>query len=73
MMPNRMAINASKLTYASNFHQTCQHLQDIGGGLTTTVPAFRDWKNPALQPYIQKYLASKDGVSRRTVSAYYDS
>ena len=63
MMPNRMAINASKFTYASNFHQMCQHMQDIGGGLTTTVPAFRDWKNPAIQPYIEKYLAAKDGVS----------
>ena len=62
MMPNRMAINASKFTYASNFHQMCQHMQDIGGGLTTTVPAFRDWKNPEIQPYIEKYLAAKDGV-----------
>jgi len=63
LMPNKMAINASKFTYASNFHQMCQHMQDIGGGLTTTVPAFRDWKNPAIQPYIEKYLAAKDGVS----------
>jgi 4-hydroxybutyryl-CoA dehydratase / vinylacetyl-CoA-Delta-isomerase len=58
-----MAINASKFTYASNFHQMVQHMQDIGGGLTTTVPAFRDWKNPDLKPYLDKYLAAKDGVS----------
>jgi 4-hydroxybutyryl-CoA dehydratase/vinylacetyl-CoA-Delta-isomerase len=38
-------------------------MQDIGGGLTTTVPAYRDWKNPAIQPFIEKYLAAKDGVS----------
>jgi len=62
MMPNRMAINASKFTYASNFHQMVQHMQDIGGGLTTTVPTYRDWKNPAIQPYIEKYLAAKDGI-----------
>jgi 4-hydroxybutyryl-CoA dehydratase / vinylacetyl-CoA-Delta-isomerase len=62
MMPNRMAINASKFTYASNIHQICQHMQDIGGGLTTTVPAYRDWKNPEIQPYIEKYLAAKDGI-----------
>ncbi|OGR22770.1 MAG: hypothetical protein A2277_06685 [Desulfobacterales bacterium RIFOXYA12_FULL_46_15] len=43
MMPSRMAINASKFTYASNFHTICQHMHDIGGGLTTTVPAYRDW------------------------------
>ena len=63
MMPNRMAINASKWTYASNFHTMCQHMHDIGGGLTTTVPAFRDWKNPDIQPFIDKYLAAKDGVT----------
>ncbi len=62
MMPNRMAINASKFTYASNIHQICQHMQDIGGGLSTTVPAYRDWKNPDIQPYIEKYLAAKDGI-----------
>jgi 4-hydroxybutyryl-CoA dehydratase/vinylacetyl-CoA-Delta-isomerase len=63
LMPNRMAINASKWTYASNFHEMCQHMQDIGGGLTTTVPSFRDWQNPELKPFIDKYLAAKDGVS----------
>jgi 4-hydroxybutyryl-CoA dehydratase/vinylacetyl-CoA-Delta-isomerase len=45
VMPNRMAINASKYTFASNFHSMCQHLQDIAGGLSTTVPTFRDWNN----------------------------
>jgi 4-hydroxybutyryl-CoA dehydratase/vinylacetyl-CoA-Delta-isomerase len=38
-------------------------MQDIGGGLTTTVPTFRDWKNPEIQPFIEKYLAAKDGVT----------
>ena len=32
IIPNRMAINSSKYTYASNFHQMCQYLQDIAGG-----------------------------------------
>ena len=62
VMPNRMAINASKYTFASNFHQMCQHLQDIAGGLSTTVPTFRDWNNPEIRPYIEKYLGAKDGV-----------
>jgi 4-hydroxybutyryl-CoA dehydratase/vinylacetyl-CoA-Delta-isomerase len=30
--------------------------------LTTTAPAYRDWKNPEIQPFIDKYLAAKDGV-----------
>jgi 4-hydroxybutyryl-CoA dehydratase/vinylacetyl-CoA-Delta-isomerase len=62
VMPNRMAINASKYTFASNFHQMCQHLQDIAGGLAATVPTFRDWNNPEIRPYIEKYLSAKEGV-----------
>jgi len=62
VMPNRMAINASKYTFASNFHSMCQHLQDIAGGLSTTVPTFRDWNNPEIRPYIEKYLSARDGV-----------
>jgi 4-hydroxybutyryl-CoA dehydratase/vinylacetyl-CoA-Delta-isomerase len=63
VMPNRMAINSGKFTFASNFHQMCQHLQDIAGGLAATVPTFRDWNNAELRPYIEKYLGAKDGIS----------
>lgn len=62
-MPNRMAINAAKFTFASNFHQMCQHLQDIAGGLSTTVPTYRDWNNPEIQPYLEKYLSAKEDVA----------
>jgi 4-hydroxybutyryl-CoA dehydratase/vinylacetyl-CoA-Delta-isomerase len=62
VMPNRMAINSAKFTFASNFHQMCQHIQDIAGGLSTTVPTYRDWKNPEIGPYIEKYLSAKDGI-----------
>jgi len=61
-MPNPMSINAAKFTFASNFHQMCQHLQDIAGGLCTTVPAYRDWQNMDIRPYIDKYLGARDGV-----------
>lgn len=63
VMPNRMTINSAKFTFASNFHQMCQHMQDIAGGLCTTVPTYRDWKSPDIQPYIERYLGAKDGVS----------
>jgi 4-hydroxybutyryl-CoA dehydratase/vinylacetyl-CoA-Delta-isomerase len=62
VMPNRMTINSAKFTFASNFHQMCQHMQDIAGGLSTTIPTYRDWKNPDIQPYLEKYLGAKDGV-----------
>ncbi|MBU4001460.1 MAG: hypothetical protein KKB94_03985 [Proteobacteria bacterium] len=62
IIPNRMAINSSKYTYASNFHQMCQYLQDIAGGLSTTMLNYRDWKNPEIRPYMEKYLSAKDGI-----------
>ncbi|MBS3808600.1 MAG: hypothetical protein KGY38_00400 [Desulfobacterales bacterium] len=62
VMPNRMSINSAKYTFASNFHQMCQYAQDIAGGLSTTVPAYRDWNNEEIRPYIEKYLSAKDGV-----------
>jgi 4-hydroxybutyryl-CoA dehydratase/vinylacetyl-CoA-Delta-isomerase len=62
VMPDRMTINSAKYTFASNFHQMCQHMQDIAGGLSTTVPTYRDWKNPEIKPYLEKYLGAKDGV-----------
>jgi 4-hydroxybutyryl-CoA dehydratase/vinylacetyl-CoA-Delta-isomerase len=62
VMPDRMTINAAKYTFASNFHQMCQHMQDIAGGLSTTVPTYRDWTNPDINPYLEKYLAAKDGI-----------
>ena len=40
----------------------CQHMQDIAGGLSTTVPTYRDWKNAELKPYLEKYLGAKDGI-----------
>ncbi len=49
--------------FASNFHQMCQYLQDIAGGLSATVPTFRNWNNTEIRPYIEKYLSGKDGIS----------
>jgi len=62
MVPNLMCTNTAKCTFASNFHEMCKIIQDISGGLATTVPTYKDWKNPELQPYIEKYLAAKAGV-----------
>jgi 4-hydroxybutyryl-CoA dehydratase/vinylacetyl-CoA-Delta-isomerase len=62
VMPDRMTINAAKYTFASNFHQMCQHMQDIAGGLSTTVPTYRDWSNPEIKPYLEKYLGAKAGI-----------
>jgi len=63
MMPNRMAINASRYTFSSNLHQMCHNPQDIAGELSATVPTFRDWNTAEIRPHIEKYLSAKEGVA----------
>jgi len=62
MQPNWMHTNIAKFTFANNWHEACKILQDISGGIATTVPTFKDWSNPEIQPFIEKYLGGKAGV-----------
>jgi 4-hydroxybutyryl-CoA dehydratase/vinylacetyl-CoA-Delta-isomerase len=62
MVPDLMLTNSAKFTFADNYHEACKTVQDICGGIATTVPTYRDWKNPEIHDYIEKYLAAKAGV-----------
>ena len=62
VVPNMMYANVAKFTFADGFHEACKIVQDISGGIPATVPAYKDWKNPEIQPFIEKYLAGKAGV-----------
>ena len=62
MVPDLMLTNSAKFIFASNFHEMCKIAQDICGGIATTVPCYRDWKNPEIHDYIEKYLGAKAGV-----------
>ncbi len=62
MVPDLMLTNSAKFIFASNFHEMCKIAQDICGGIATTVPCYRDWKNPEIHDYIEKYLGAKAGI-----------
>jgi 4-hydroxybutyryl-CoA dehydratase/vinylacetyl-CoA-Delta-isomerase len=62
MVPDLMLTNSAKFTFADNFHEMCKIAQDICGGIATTVPSYRDWKNPETHDYIEKYLGGKAGI-----------
>ena len=62
VIPNAMYANIAKFTFAENLHEANKIIQDISGGMPATVPAYKDWKNPEIQPYIEKYLAGKAGI-----------
>jgi len=63
VVPNMMCANIAKFTFADGFHEACKIVQDIAGGTPATVPTYKDWKNPEIQPFIEKYLAGKAGVA----------
>ena len=48
--------------FANDQHETSKLLVDIAGGLAVDVFCFKDWMNPEERPYIEKYLAGRDGV-----------
>jgi 4-hydroxybutyryl-CoA dehydratase/vinylacetyl-CoA-Delta-isomerase len=44
-------------------YEIARLLQDIAGGLMVTLPSAKDWSNPEIKGYVEKYLAAADGVS----------
>jgi 4-hydroxybutyryl-CoA dehydratase/vinylacetyl-CoA-Delta-isomerase len=60
--PNLMYANISKYIFANDQHETSKVVADIAGGLPSTVFSYKDWMNPEERPFIDKYLAGKDGV-----------
>jgi len=60
--PNLMYTNIAKYIFANDQHETSKMVADIAGGLPSTVFTYKDWMNPEERPFIEKYLAGKDGV-----------
>ncbi len=56
-MPNSLWTNCCKHFHASHWHEAMKYLQDIAGGIPATMPSLKDWQNPAIRPYMEKYLA----------------
>ena len=48
--------NMAKLHFAKNYHSFVQLIQDIAGGIITTVPTYKDWTNPDTHDYMAHYL-----------------
>ena len=61
--PNAMYSNIAKYTFAENFHEATKVAQDICGGIVVTAPEYRNWMNPEIHPYLDKYLGGKAGIS----------
>jgi 4-hydroxybutyryl-CoA dehydratase/vinylacetyl-CoA-Delta-isomerase len=60
--PNPTITNMAKYYFASNYHDCVKIVQDMAGGLLSTAPTYKDYQNPELHQFIDKYLGGKAGV-----------
>ena len=60
--PNSMYSNCAKYFFATQHHHALSLMQDIGGGILSTIPSAKDLYNPECRPYIDKYLQGKAGI-----------
>ena len=60
--PNLMYTNIAKYIFANEQHETSKVVADIAGGIASTVFNYKDWMNPEERPFIEKYLAGKNGI-----------
>ena len=61
--PNTLYSNVAKYFYASHYHEAEKHLQDIAGGLVSTLPSLEELNNPATREYVRKYLGINDRLT----------
>lgn len=61
--PNPIVSNCAKYFFASQIHHAVGLMQDITGGILSTIPCSEDYyNNPESRAYLDKYLAGKAGI-----------
>lgn len=61
-IPNPVITNLAKYHFADNYHNFVKSVQDLSGGILTTAPTYKDYENPELKDYLDKYLGGKKGL-----------
>ena len=57
-VPSPLITNMAKLHFAKNYHEIMKLIQDIAGGIITTMPTYLDWQNPDIHDYLEHYLGA---------------
>jgi 4-hydroxybutyryl-CoA dehydratase/vinylacetyl-CoA-Delta-isomerase len=61
--PNTIYSNVAKFFFANQYHEAEKHLQDIAGGLVSTLPSMAELDNPETSKYIKKYLGINEEIT----------
>jgi 4-hydroxybutyryl-CoA dehydratase/vinylacetyl-CoA-Delta-isomerase len=62
-IPNTLMVNAAKLQAVKAVWEASQIASDIVGGVLCTAPTGKDFDNPEIALYVEKYFKGKNGVS----------
>src|SRR5580700_2613012 len=63
--PEVFTTNMAKWTFAREFHQAVETVQDLAGGLLVTGPGGMDWNSAEVRPVLEKYLPGAWPADRR--------
>jgi 4-hydroxybutyryl-CoA dehydratase/vinylacetyl-CoA-Delta-isomerase len=58
-----MYSNIAKFFFANQYHEAEKILQDLAGGLVSTLPSLKELTNPATSEYVKKYLGINEEVT----------
>lgn len=64
-LPDPLAVNMAKYTFAHGFHEASATLIDLSGGLLATGPGSEDWDNPQIRAVLEKYYAAAVPAEQR--------
>ncbi|MEQ3552645.1 4-hydroxyphenylacetate 3-hydroxylase N-terminal domain-containing protein [Pseudonocardia nematodicida] len=64
-MPDPLAVNMAKYTFAHGYHEATATLIDLAGGLLVTGPGAEDWGSPPIRAVLEKYYAAAVPAEQR--------
>jgi 4-hydroxybutyryl-CoA dehydratase/vinylacetyl-CoA-Delta-isomerase len=64
-VPDPLTTNLAKYTFATQYHQHLQYVQDCAGGLLVTGPNGDDWNDPSTRTVLEKYFGAAEDAETR--------
>ncbi|HKY15595.1 MAG TPA: 4-hydroxyphenylacetate 3-hydroxylase N-terminal domain-containing protein, partial [Microthrixaceae bacterium] len=64
-VPDPLTTNLAKYTFATQYHEHLQYVQDCAGGLLVTGPGGDDWDDPETRAVLEKYYAAAGDAEER--------
>jgi 4-hydroxybutyryl-CoA dehydratase/vinylacetyl-CoA-Delta-isomerase len=63
--PDPLTTNLAKYTFATNYHEALELVQDCAGGLLVTGPGADDWRSEHVRPVLERYFGAAAPAEER--------